>query len=398
MGARVRSLLSNLILAAASVAASLGLGEVIVRWYRPQPLQALHVWPDGTLRHRPGFRYTYTRAEFSNRIAWNAIGMRGPDVPPRDDVAVPRAVFLGDSFVEGKQVGDEEVLTAVMRRVSAERGRPIEVINLGVSGIGTAMEIALWDRLARDLRPDLVLLGFYPNDVRNNAEPGDFTIRDGKVEITIAPPRERRFGFVRDARSWLAAHSHLFILFRSGRVALRDRMEPPEATEAEDVFAIAPGEEVRRGWEMTGHLLDAIADRVDEAGARLVLVGIPARFQVDDALWHAFAARAGLEEDRFDRRLPERRLGEWAQRRGVAYVPLLDALRASNVDNSFYYDGDGHFNAAGHDLAARVILDAIEDLAYADAPVSPAGDLPASPPDALPTRTWAARSTVSSSR
>ena len=354
MASPIRRAGLNLALLFLSILLSLAIGEVILRVFRPQPLQALMVWPDGTLRHRPSFRYTYARAEFSNAIAWNALGMRGPEVAGRRTPGVPRVLVLGDSFVEGKQVGDDAVLTAVMAEMSRERGSPLEVINLGVSGVGTAREIHLWEKLGQSLEPDLVVLGFYPNDVRNNAERGEFALEQGRVVLRIEPQGP---GLVARARAWLGARSHLFILLRSGQNALDEWLDPPTAIESEDVFARDPSERVRRGREMTLALLDDLERKVRAAGARLVLVLIPTRFQVDDALWSSHAAALGIEPAAYDLRLPNRALAEWAEARGVRVVDLLDGFRARNTANSFYYAGDAHWNAAGHRLAAHLILE-----------------------------------------
>lgn len=354
MPSPLRRVALNLALVSLSILLSLVMGEVVLRLFRPQPLQALMVWPDGTLRHRPSFRYTYTRAEFSNPIAWNAIGMRGPEVSEDKDPRVPRVLVLGDSFIEGKQVGDDAVLTAVMAKISGERGTPLEVINGGVSGVGTAREIHLWEKLGESLEPDLVLLGFYPNDVRNNAERGEFSLEQGRVVLRIEPKAQR---LAARARAWLGARSHLFILIRSGQHALDEWLDPPTAIESEDVFARHPPERVRRGWEMTRALLDDLERRVRAAGARLIVVLIPTRFQVDDALWSSHAAALGIDPAAYDLRLPNRALAEWGAAKDVRVIDLLEEFRFRNTANSFYYAGDAHWNAAGHRLAAELILD-----------------------------------------
>ena len=78
---RMRGCLVNLLLVAVSVLVACVAGEVIVRLYRQQPLEAAYVWPDGTLRHLPSFSFRYTRQGFSNIVSYNALGLRGPEVP-----------------------------------------------------------------------------------------------------------------------------------------------------------------------------------------------------------------------------------------------------------------------------------------------------------------------------
>ena len=372
----LRGCAANALLMLATVVVSLIAGELIVRIVRPRPLEAASVWPDGTLRHLPSFQYTYTRPGFSNLVSYNALGLRGPDVSANRDPGVPRVLFLGDSFVEGKQVADAEVLTAVLERIAREHGRPLDVINAGVAGYGTAEEILLWDRLGASLRPDIVLLGFYPNDVRNNADRRLFVLKDGVVAVGRTPklPRVR---WIYDLRKGMAARSHLYVLFTQGM----DLLDQPEAGESgpmegEDVFLREPTPRVTEGWALTLALLQELKTRVESTGASFAIVMFPTRYQVDGALWQRMLAQRGMQAERYDLTSPQQHVVPWASASGVTLLDLLPAFRARNADNSFYHTVDAHWNAAGHRLAAETI--------YAELP--------------LPTFTRAGRSTVSPNR
>ncbi len=96
--------MANAALLLVSLTISCTAGEVYLRYYNPQPLQASIVWPDGTMRHRPSFSFRYTRNDFSNIVSYNSIGMRGPDVVPEKTPGVPRVLVMGDSYIEGKHV------------------------------------------------------------------------------------------------------------------------------------------------------------------------------------------------------------------------------------------------------------------------------------------------------
>lgn len=375
MRSRARGCLINLLVLLLTVGLTCLAGEILVRLIRPRPLEAAYVWPDGTLRHRASFSHVYTRPGFSNVIRYNALGLRGPEVRPGPADA-PRVLFLGDSFVEGKQVGEEDVLTAVLSARARAVGSPVEVINAGVSGYGTAEEILLWDRLGEALRPDLVVVGFYPNDVRNNADRRLFVLRDGAV-TPHRPPPVPKVRWVYDARRWLAARSHLWILFTQGLDLLeRPDTGPGAPLEAEDVFAREPSRRVAEGWELTLALLQELRARVESGGARFAVVLFPTRFQVDDALWRQQALARGIDLSRYDLRIPQQRLAAWAAGRGIELVDLLPAFREANRGNSFYHTVDAHWNEAGHRLAAERIY---EELSF-------------------PTLTRAGRSTTSPSR
>lgn len=371
MKARVRPLLLNAGLLLASITFAAAAAEALLRVFRPQPLEAAYVFPDGTLRHRPSFAYRYTRRGFSNVVTYNALGLRGPEVRPAKQAGRPRVLFLGDSFVEGKQVADGEVVTAVLSRLLEEAGRPAEVINAGVAGAGTGEEVLLWERLGRSLEPDVVILGFYPNDVRNNVERRYFAVSGGAV-VQRKEPRLPRVRWIYDTRKLLAAHSHLYMLLKGARDAWRETGEdpgegPPAGTdgkpvrllETEEVFEVPPSPAIVEGWDLTEALLEDLKERVTSSGARFVLTVFPTRYQVDEALWRAHAGDVGIDPDLYDLETPSRRLGAWAERAGAEVIDLLEPFREANRSNSFYYEVDAHLNPAGHRLAAEVLRRAL---------------------------------------
>jgi hypothetical protein len=383
MKAKFRVVALNLGVALFAALVAVGVGELYLRFFRPQPLEAAYMWEDGTLRHIPSFSFTYARQEFSSLVRFNALGLRGSEIAPDPRPGIPRVLFMGDSFVEGKQVGEEEVVTAALQRLAAAGGHPIEVINAGVAGYGTGEEILLWEQVGPALKPELVILGFYPNDVRNNVERKYFALRDGRI-VPNRAPRRPKLRWIYDLRKLMASRSHFYVLLKSGMKVMgsnADEDEPerpagaeaapreggstgPPATprpasllETEDVFEIQPSPSIREGWLLTEALLTEMKRRVEARGARFILAIFPSRYQVDRALWERHAAETGIDPADHDMDLPGRRLRAWGEREGVAVVDPLGAFRAGNTDNSFYFSVDAHWRPSGHELAAEAIAE-----------------------------------------
>jgi len=75
----------------------------------------------------------------------------------------PLVAFLGDSLTSGWKLREDEAWPALLSRTLAERGRPIRVLNAGVSGELAAEGLArLPDVLAHD--PDVLVVGLGIND------------------------------------------------------------------------------------------------------------------------------------------------------------------------------------------------------------------------------------------
>ena len=86
----------------------------------------------------------------------NAFGMR--DQARTKDKARPRVAVLGDSFVEGYLVDDDQTFTRVMQDRVFEGST--EVLTSGTSGFfGTTQQWLVYEHLARD-SPDVVVVAF----------------------------------------------------------------------------------------------------------------------------------------------------------------------------------------------------------------------------------------------
>jgi acyl-CoA thioesterase-1 len=75
----------------------------------------------------------------------------------------PLVAFLGDSLTSGWRLPEEEAYPAVVARALAARGRPVRVINAGVSGDTTAKALARLPAVLKR-RPDVLVVALGAND------------------------------------------------------------------------------------------------------------------------------------------------------------------------------------------------------------------------------------------
>jgi hypothetical protein len=97
---------------------------------------------DPALGHalKPNSRFTWTNSaeEFRVPIEINSLGLRDEPRHYARTEGTPRLLVLGDSFVEALQVPLEQTPTHIAQAcLSAKAGRPVEVINAGLSANGT---------------------------------------------------------------------------------------------------------------------------------------------------------------------------------------------------------------------------------------------------------------------
>lgn len=193
---------------------------------------------DGLFRDRP--------------VRTSSHAFRGPEVPVAKPDGVYRIVALGDSHLFGWGVGQEETYCSRLQELldSAAPGR-FEVLNFGVPGYNTTMEVATFEHRALAFDPDLVVLHFVGNDF--------------ELPHFMRPPGERRQGgwvLARLARAAFASGDDNGLLAHGLE-------ELPEGTDAESVEGQY---EHMKGWEGHTHALDRLAELTAERGVPVIVM------------------------------------------------------------------------------------------------------------------------------
>jgi hypothetical protein len=120
----------------------------------------------------PGLRYELApNMKLDTKLgpmATNSLGMRDSEPLPSDLPGLIRIVCIGDSVTFGYGVGVDEafpnVLESLLRQSPLVKDRPVEVLNMGVSGYSSADEAAVIEHKALGLNPDIILIGYVQND------------------------------------------------------------------------------------------------------------------------------------------------------------------------------------------------------------------------------------------
>jgi hypothetical protein len=112
--------------------------------------------------------YTY-----EHLVTVNSLGLRGPELPTQKAPGERRVLVLGDSMVYGQGVADDETVPAQLERALGRSG--VSVINGGLRAYSTAQELALLQDLGPRIRPDLVVLCWFWNDI--DADPVEVQYR-----------------------------------------------------------------------------------------------------------------------------------------------------------------------------------------------------------------------------
>lgn len=101
-------------------------------------------------------------------VRTNADGFRGPACPEERAPGTLRIVGIGDSVLFGWGVEYEQCYAALLEQFLEDDhpGTGVEVVNTGVPGYNTVMEVETLKAKGLAYRPDLVLVDFVENDLQ----------------------------------------------------------------------------------------------------------------------------------------------------------------------------------------------------------------------------------------
>ncbi len=281
----------------------------------------------------------------------NSLGMRGPqefalERPP----GVKRALFLGDSFTYGAYVKDDEVYAAQIGKLLPDH----EILNLGVNAYGTDQQLLRWLHEGRKYKPDFVVLGFYIDDFHRNVTTwrGEgpkprFLVVDKQLERVgrDLPPLEdldknrtriaKELSGLRWTPRFVLGASHLW--HRIG-AKIRDHREP------DDTF-----DEKARIAEL---LIRRFAATCAELGTKFAVVSIPMEYP-------NYPDEARIEAV----------LSDSCERARIPFLRLTKTLGVSPEDlgkRRIYNPENAHWNAFGHSVAARLIVEFLRENSIVD--------------------------------
>lgn len=383
-----RSVARRLALVCAGVAAGLLLAEGVLRVLHISYPVFFERDPIAGAWHRPGVSGWHIR-EGHGWAEINSAGMRDREHALEKPPDVFRIAVLGDSYAEALQVDLEETFWSVLERelsgCSALTGRRAEVLDFGVSGHGTAQQLQVLRHRAWDYDPDLVLLAFVSNDVRNNSRvlEGDparpyYVFRGDRLvldESYLSHPAilERRAP-LRRLRRAISDYSYLVQLLGETRNLLRRReLAEVYAPKKDQIYVDPTDERWQEAWRVTEAVLAKMHGEVAERGVRflLVLLSDPQQANPDPEWRRAIEEKNGVE----DLFYLNRRLRAFAARQGMDVLSLAEPFQryaeAEGVCLHGFENAEpcgGHWNQAGHRLGGELIARRVCELIGATPP------------------------------
>lgn len=320
------------------------------RIFNPWPILPRYVQSGdfGIRVNMPSEQYVHKTADYRVNISTNDKGVRtDSSIPYEKANDVVRIVVLGDSFGMGYGVNLEESFTELTRqKLELKTGKKHEVINLSVSGFGTAEHLIMLKNEGLKYSPDIVLSTWHHTDPQENYRSRLFKVENGQLvrdQDTYLPGvKQREFLYRYSAFRFIAENSHLYSWLReraAGKVKKvlsfisklkrkKALVEPTESIKEQNAEA-----------DLSLMLLKQIAYEAESVGAEFILLNIP-------------------------RRLSRTTFADTMPSEYKAFFTIVDPTTSFNLhpDKLIYWENShGHFTPFGCELVADEITQKILD-------------------------------------
>lgn len=255
-----------------------------------------------------------------------------------------RVVVVGDSHSFGWRLPVTDAYPHLLESLCGET----EVINLGVPGYGVDQGLLMLREYGLQLSPDLVVLGFYPDDMLRNLDvfraherfpKPRFTLTEGSDDLAYSPPPVGR-DFLVDGSYLLGEQGEVgalsVALWKNSRLFRLIKVEGGKLAH----YAGFGG-----AWRLNEAILDEFAVLAEQGGFKLVVLFIPAQRRMNGPVGRLVYSRL------------ETLMRDWAQQRDVELVDLTPTFEDLYQEEPALYLPDGHLGKTGHDLAAMQLVE-----------------------------------------
>lgn len=275
----------------------------------------------------PGRSTRFEIIESTTTVEINSQGLRDREYDFARSPDKRRMLVLGDSMAWGWGVEADESFSGRLEALHPDW----EIINAGVPGYSTDQELLYFEHSGRRWDPDVVLLLFHPNDAVENElgaqsmhnKPG-FELVDRSLTPIYQPVPAPSFG--QTIARYIRTNTYLL-----WRVQNRlNQWLPSDVSIARGRLA-PDGPDV--DYLLTMKLLLALDEQVQKAGSRLLVTSVPMLGETNQVI--------------------ERSVAKTLAYARVPYQPL-SASFAERFDQ-LMFERNGHWNAAGHAVAADTI-------------------------------------------
>jgi hypothetical protein len=321
---------------------------------------------------------SFSRGPYSNYLVINSDGMVDREYPFAKPDDTLRIALLGDSFTASEYLPTEEKFEGLLERdLTKQLGKPVEILNFGISATETWNQLQVFHINAIKYHPDIIFLAFFwGNDVRDNIGQLRANSPNPLLDEYDAPLTRQLKEIRKNFNNSLWNNLLLYQIARVGYGNLEQTIEgwfkPEYLDQINRVIAgddngdtlndTKPGTHNMvdtefndddlffwdsEGWKITRELIIKLKTEAEAAGSRLVLLHFPSE---------------GLVRSNIS--LPHEKFDDFLKQNEIPYVSLFHDYHAFEHKElrKHFISSDGHWTPYGHEYVANRTRDMLIDV------------------------------------
>lgn len=303
-------------------------------------------------------------------IKTNSLGMRNPEIAIPKPLGTIRILMVGDSYVTGWGVTNEESLPRVIEstlRIDYP-DKKIEVINAGLPGAGPNYYYLFLKNVGVKLQPDIIVIGFYMlNDIADNVYYTRWMKTDPKgLPVVVAHSLDTIDSSGNIMPSGLSPkftvpilkYSHLFALL-SDTFYHDPGNSPDNPLNVHECLYKPDCHTLDDAKLKTKLLFEGIKTLADSMHSQFLVAIFPAQLQMDRKARLKYDIRVPLLAS--DRNRPYEEFGEFFKENNIPYLDMRTDFAKFPVSET-YFANDDHWTPTGTVVAADAIIPKLSDM------------------------------------
>jgi lysophospholipase L1-like esterase len=256
----------------------------------------------------------------------NSLGYRGKEIPPKSEKF--RILCLGDSFLMGKDVADEETLPVHLENLLEGQA---EVLNAGCGGWNTTQEYYDFQERGFALKPDLVLLFYVFNDAHYRKKMSPWRRVKESIVLHSAFYRYLLTRWIQFEAGWQAQVQLVGEKEEEGNLAVQ---------EAKMMNWNEDFQDGSKGWEESQRSLRRLKERCQSVQIPFKIVLFPYLVQLDEHYpFHAV----------------HEALQKFCHQEEIPFLDLFPYYKGRSTLDLWVGQKDSHPNATGQKIAAEAV-------------------------------------------
>jgi hypothetical protein len=322
---------------------------------------------------KPNSEDIHITKEFDTNIKINSRGFRNQEFSLEKDTNITRIMVFGDSFTLGHGVEEDETYSAFLEDMFGKER--VEVINAGYKAAMSpdSYYLFLKNEISK-YKPDIVIFGIWVgNDLTDIDDNEWLEVDDKGLPLNIESKlyyldesnRLRNKNFIDDGSlyrtvgNFLWKYSQTYNLIRNKFSFLLIKVRKSVQDDFDCIYCNEFDKKHEGTWKKMELIMKASKDISDSNNFNIIVTIFPTREQVDIKEWEKYKSFHKDLEMVMER--PQTEFKEILDSLDIMYIDLLPDFQRLNIDNSFYFEKDPHWNVNGHDLVARKLYDYITD-------------------------------------